>query len=748
VQALKQLRRWLGGASHNEADHASAMAAIAQEDWPAAKVALERCLLAQPGNLDTHLNLAFVSSQLGLGELVHRHAETVLRSRPMDADAHYLLGLEAERKGDRRGAEHRFEQAMHARPDFLPALSAHCRILVNAGEPGGALELLDRSRQRGVEGAELSRLRARVVELLGREAEALASWQSVLAEQPQDTEALRRLSAMAFLRHRPAEAAGLLERLVRVEPQVAGHWADLGNSLVALERFNEAVQAHRKAAALAPRDAILHAQRALALRASGQLSEALQAVELALSLDAKQPQVHVTCGLLRQELGQLTLARRAYEMALSLAPDDLVARSHYLFVLSVSEGVSADQYVEQARLYGQALTRQTASFPAFQHGAWRAAAKGLRIGFVSPDFRQHPVGRFLRDVLCHLPKGPHTWLGFTNASEVDELTEELRSCFDTWVSICGMPHQEAAQTIHRHQVDILIDLAGHTAGNSLGAMALRPASMQLGWLGFFASTGVEQIDAVLADEFCVPVGEEVQFTERVVRLPNLRYCFSRPPRHAGLEVRPAPILERGSWTFGTFQRSVKLNPKTLSAWRRVLQAVPRSRLRLQTPQADTDAGRKDLHDKLLSAGFDLAQIDLLPSAPWLDYLAAHHEVDFILDTFPFTGGTTTCEALWMGVPTLTWEGHSMLTRQGSSLMRVVGLEDWVCVDEDAFVARAIEICAKPEAFNELRLRLRVHAEASPLFDASRFAEGLVSTLESLWDESSCGEPNVPNGLPL
>jgi predicted O-linked N-acetylglucosamine transferase (SPINDLY family) len=261
--------------------------------------------------------------------------------------------------------------------------------------------------------------------------------------------------------------------------------------------------------------------------------------------------------------------------------------------------------------------------------------------------------------------------------------------------------------------------------------------VQASWLGYWASTGVPAMDYLLADSVCVPDEHRGDFTEHVWHLPETRLCFS-PPEDAP-PVAPLPALQAGHVTFGSFQSMVKLNGAVLALWARVLRAVPNSRLRLQALQFADDIGRAVMRRRLTDAGIDPASVDLAPPMSRAAYLAAHAQVDMILDTFPHTGGTTTCEALWMGVPTLALAGRSLLARQGASLLNAAGLMTWTALDEEDFVARATNFAADLSSLARLRRDLRNRIAASALFDARRFAMHLQNAIAQMAAASTTAE---------
>ena len=358
----------------------------------------------------------------------------------------------------------------------------------------------------------------------------------------------------------------------------------------------------------------------------------------------------------------------------------------------------------------------------------------LRIGLVSGDFRTHPVGFFLEGILANLNPARVELVAYSMSPQEDELTARLRPCFVAWNIIVGLSDEVAARKIHDDGIHILIDLTGHTASNRLPMFALKPAPVQVSWLGYFATTGLPAIDYLLADPVSVPETHRDHFTETVWYLPETRLCFTPPANRTGLELTPLPAVQNGYITFGCFQNLTKVNDAVLAAWGRIFFALPEARLRLQNSQMNCSTAREYLQQRLAQVGIMPKRVIMEGSVPREIYLAAYANVDIILDTFPYPGGTTTCEALWMGVPTLTLAGGTLLARQGASMLTCAGLEDWIASDEGDYVTRTLFHASDIHRLAQLRSGLRQKVLASPLFNARRFALHLEDALQNMWQQ--------------
>jgi predicted O-linked N-acetylglucosamine transferase (SPINDLY family) len=354
----------------------------------------------------------------------------------------------------------------------------------------------------------------------------------------------------------------------------------------------------------------------------------------------------------------------------------------------------------------------------------------LRVGYVSADFWSHPVG-FLGGAAIGRHKRPDfTVIAYANQAISDNITAGIAASVDLWRPILGFGDEAVARQIVADGIDILIDLSGHTGGNRLGVFARRPAPLQLSWLGYFATTGLPSIDAILLDDEHIAEGGEARFSEQVVRLPMGRFCYM--PRADMPDPAPPPAEQAKVVTFGSFNNSAKLNAETLDLWARVLQAVPGSRLVLKWNHLTDPLLAARITDRFVSRG--IAAERILPEGAELHdgLLAAYGRIDIALDPMPFTGALTTCEALWMGVPVVTLPGTRAVSRQTHAILARIGLTRWSASDADDYVRIAVGLAGDAATRREMRTGLRERMRASPLCDPAGFVSGLESVYRSLW----------------
>jgi predicted O-linked N-acetylglucosamine transferase (SPINDLY family) len=583
----------------------------------------------------------------------------------------------------------------------------------------------------------------------GRLVDAEAEFAASVALAPDNGEA-QYLYGATLLEQGDAEAAvAPLTRAVAMQPLLAHAHRDLGRALFDAGRVADAEAALRRGTTVVPGQAELHFFLGNVYAESQRFERALECYRAALALQPSMAAAYSNMVPALIHACDFEGAVRAAGSALALDPASISARSNLLMALSRDPDCSLERYLDEARVFGTAvasfgmanaelepalLAASNLAAAAERRRGERAASAALRVGFVSGDLRRHPVGYFLEQVLAHWDHDRMTLVAFANQRGGDDVTERLKRHFDTWHDVAGLDDAQLLRLVRDTGVDVLVDLSGHTPRHRLPVFARRAAPVQVSWLGYWASTGVPAMDYLLADPVSVPEAHRAGFTEAVWWLPQTRLCFS-PPENAP-DVAPLPALARGHVTFGSFQSMVKLNRPVLDLWGLVLAAVPRSRLRLQALQFGDEVSLAAMRRRLADSRIDLDRVDLVGPASRAAYLAAYAEIDVILDTFPHTGGTTTCEALWMGVPTLTIAGRSLLARQGASILTAAGLLDWVAADECDFVDRAVRHCADPQTLDRLRLSMREQVVGSPLFDADRFADSLQEALATMYARAS------------
>lgn len=466
----------------------------------------------------------------------------------------------------------------------------------------------------------------------------------------------------------------------------------------------------------------------IALMSMDRLEEAERACLRAVEVDVASALPSSTLGVIYMKLGNLEKATAAFRRAIEIDPKGDLAYNNLAFCMTHSENADPAELFATHREFGERF--ETPLMAQWQpHPNSKDPERRLRIGFISGDFCRHAVASFFEPVLEHLARDHRLSLhAFSNTPIVDQVTQRMRAQFASWHHVYGMKEDAIAKLVREDEVDILIDLAGHTAHNRLLTLARKPAPVQASWIGYPGTTGLRSVDYFLADRYWVPSEQfRDQFTEQIVYLPALAPFMADalcPP------VNLLPAQHNGYITFGSFNRMDKLRRDVIALWSRLLRAVPDSRMLVGAMPGDGSLG--ELVEWFAAEGIARERLDFRPRASVPVYLQQHYHVDICLDTFPFSGLTTALHSLWMGVPTLTLPGKTVPGRSGLTAMSHAGLEMFIAHDPDDFVRRGIELAADIPALAALRAGMRERCERSPMFRPAQIAEGVSDALRVMW----------------
>ncbi|WP_457442858.1 tetratricopeptide repeat protein [Roseateles sp. P5_E4] len=702
-----------------------------------------RALLAEHPQDGTLWKALSVALQM-LGEDALPALERALALLPDDAELTANLGALLASRQRWPEARAAYERALALQPRLPGAHNNLGNALLALGEPAQALAAFEAALalQPGLVAALGNRGRALLA--LGRHADAAQAFEQAIAARPADA-GLRGHAATAWAAAgRPREAVARLREAVALAPADVAHRFALGNLLQAVGDAAGAVDAwgavlaldasHAEAACnlslLRPQrgEAVLTAalatglageRRAAALAnlgglrlREGRYAQAVAAYRQALDDAPTSPQALSNLAQALRQQGRLDEADVVLSRLIALDPALLTARSDRLLLRAYRQ--QGAQLRSEAQAFGQAVAAPAVARPA-------RAAGPLRVGLVSADLRGHPVGRLAEAWLPALARRCELFV-YANHGADDELTLRLRAAAPRWLHVAGWDDATLAQRIAADGIDVLIDLNGHTGGHRLGVFARRPAPRQLSWLGYAGSTGLAEMDGFIGDRWLLPEGAEAGFVEPLLRLPD-SFTVYAPPAEA-----PAVAMRGGPMCFGCFNALHKLGDEVLALWARVLEAVPDSRLLLKAPGLQHEAERTALLGRWPG---DAARLDLQGPGPLADYLADFGRIDIALDPFPHSGGMTTLDGLWMGVPVLTLPGPAPISRQGLSFMQTLGLApDWVASDAEDYVRLAVRWAADRAGLAALRAGLRERMAVSPLGDAERFAAGWVAQVQA------------------
>jgi predicted O-linked N-acetylglucosamine transferase (SPINDLY family) len=558
-----------------------------------------------------------------------------------------------------------------------------------------------------------------------RFAEAAEHFRRAIALAPQVPESHNNLAAALQRLGDPSGAIPSYQEAIRLAPGVPELHHNLAMALQEVRRFDEAIAACRRAIALRPAYADAYYNLAKALRAQGEVDAAIAANEQSVALRSDNPHALSNLANLLADVGRVDEAIALQRRAASL-PDGFWAASNVLQLMHYHPGYDAARILQEHRQWNMALMR--AVTPARSHENDRAPDRRLRVGYVSPDFRNHVVGANVMPLFRHHDRGAFEIFCYANLkSPADAFTEEFRALSHGWRDISRVDDRQAVELIRQDRIDILVDLTVHTAHNRMPVFARKPAPIQVSFAGYPATSGLETIDYRLTDPYLDPPENEAFSTERLVRLPDSFWCYQ--PDSDEPQVNALPAVGRGFVTFGCLSSFFKINDQVVHLWARVLAAVKDSRLLVLAPRG---SARQRLLASCVREGIEAARVEFADRQPRPGYLRTYHRIDITLDTFPYNAHTTGLDSLWMGVPVVTLAGRTSVSRAGWSQLNNLRLTELAAHDPDEFVRIAIALAADLPRLAQIRRSLRQRMRQSPLMDAPRFARSIETAYRQMW----------------
>jgi FkbM family methyltransferase len=703
-----------------------------------AEAAYRDAIAVEPEFADAHGNLGRLLLDAGrIDEAIESFS--ALASLVSDnPEAHFMLADALSAGGRYEAACSSYEAGLSLAPGVAAAhnnLGASLRHLSRAEEAMASFEAALRIDPELVD-AHFNL--ADMLESRGAADKAIEHFRATVSRQTNDVRSRRRLGRLLLEQGRSDEALQVFRDVLTLEPDSARSHFELGNALSACGHRDEALERFDQAVRLDPNDASAHVNLGYALNDVKRFEEAAQCFREALERDPGLVEAHNNLGGVLQMQGQLRPAMQAYERALEIAPDALYIRSNYLTCLNYHEEALPENVYAEHRRWAELIegTDAPKGAPAIPN---LDPQRRLRIGYVSADLRYHSVAFFMAPIIEHHDRDKFEITCYANVAKPDANTRRLQELCDRWRDIASIDDAEVAAWIRRDEIDILVDLSGHTVGNRLPVFALRPAPVQVTYLGYPNTTGLSSMDYRLTDVMADPPGAtEDLHSETLIRFEDGFLCFQP------LESCP-PIRERHGTgdgegiTFGSFNELLKVTPATVAAWCEILERVPGSSLVIKGTALGDEGTRQIVVNRFREHGIDAGRLRLVGRTQTLEeHLELYNGIDVALDTFPYNGTTTTCEALWMGVPVVTRSGHVHASRVGLSLLTRVGLGDLVAESVPEYVDKAVALAADAQRRSRLRGELRDRMRASPLMDGGVFTRRLESAYRDMW-QSACAQ---------
>jgi protein O-GlcNAc transferase len=726
---------------------------------------LRRATVLAPAAPDGHYNLGVVLAELS------RHDEAIFSFRqatnlkPDFADAFAHLGVSLRAKNQIPAAVEALLRAVSLRPDFAEAFNNLGTVLRQQNKLDDAINAYRRAVSLRPQSADMRKN-------LGNALVAREDWTAAIQEfrqaaeiRPDDPHAHFALGNALHSSGQISEGIESYRKAVSLRPDYAEVYANLGDALHLAGKTDEAIAACKQALAIRPDFHIAHNNLANALQAQGKIDDAIASIRQAIALKPDYADALYNLGNILQLRGQLEEAAAAYRRAIRARADFAAAynnlgkvlkdmrqlddalnafqeamlrrptlaapNSNFLYALHYPQNVDPrmifQEHLQWDRRHARPLARQIRA-----HDNDRHPDRPLRVGYVSADFRRHSVAYFLQSLLANHDPGQVEVFCYSDTPRADETTARFQKMAAHWRDSEKWSNPQLVETIRQDRIDILVDLSGHGSGSRLVAFACKPAPIQVTYLGYPNTTGLSTMDYRFTDATADPPGQtDAFYTEKLVRFAHTFLCYTPPtdaPQISPLSGDTTPI------TFGSFNALAKITPSMLATWSRILQAIPNSRMIIKSHSGLNDAGpRQRLLDIFASCGIDPARINLhahlLSPA---DHLELYHQIHIALDTFPYHGTATTCEALWMGVPVITLAGTTHVSRVGASLLSNLGLPELIANGPDQYVKIAADLANDRARLTELRRTLRDRMADSLLTDGPLFAREVESNYRRMW----------------
>ncbi len=702
-------------------------------------------------------------AQRGELEAAAHLAAAMVEARPDDAKVHITQAVVLSQQGRAADASVALRRALAIEPTDRRALFDLATLLAHQRRPQEALELLERlldlgagdraevhflramaltelhryddalaAADKGLEACggpdELRALRGGVLRALGRFGEALEVQDAVLERAPDFAPAKCEKGWLLRCLGRSAEAIATFDAVLAKQPAYPAALSGKGLAYQDLHRFPEALAAYEQALAIAPSTPEARFGRASTLEKLHRLEEARVAYEELLADQPDNADAHNNLGNVYRNIGMSEAGEVALRRALELQPNRPLTFGNLLLTLLYRPDIDRETLRREHATYGERYGR-----PEGRYTTWPNTLepdRKLKIGIVSAELCQHAVAPWLMPFLEGYDRSRIALSCYSMRLLEDEVTEQIKPLVDGWAVVVGLDDHALAERIRADEIDILIDISGHTTANRLTCFALKPAPVQVHWLGYPYTTGLPAIDYTIMDDTAVHPGDEADFVEEVVKLPNGRFCYQ--PLASAPKVAMPPAMRNGWVTFGSFNNIAKLTDHVLDSWCSLLKRVPHSRLLIKSPSLGIGGSAATLRAAILGRGIGEGRLELRGGSPYGDMLREYGDVDVALDPFPFGGGATTCDALWMGVPVVTLPSWQPVSRQSQGFLEAIGRPEWVAKDVEDYLAIAAKLAGNPLRLQDLRLAQRDEMARSRLCDRAQLVTALEDAFRGMW----------------
>jgi protein O-GlcNAc transferase len=657
--------------------------------------------------------------------------------QPDLAQAYSNLGNTLKDQGKFEEAVSSYKKAIAIQPDLVEAYSNLGDALKGQGKLEEGVSCYKKAISIKPDLAEVYSNLGNALEDQGKLEEAVSSYKKAISIKPDLAEAYYNLGNALEYQGKAEEAVSCFKKAISIKPGYADAYSNLGNVFDGQGKLEEAVLSYKKAISIKPDLVEAYYNLGNPLKNQGKLEEAVSSYKKAISIKPDLVEAYSNLGNIQKNQGNLVEAISSFKKAISIKPELTEVYSNLLFCMNYGNYTGKSLFNEH-KIWNKHQAKYLQTFIC-KHDKGVDSGKKLRIGFVSGDFRKHCVSHFLNPLFKEYNRERLTFYCYSNSNEKDEVTTYQQKMVDEWRNIVEQEDQVVVEMIQKDQIDILVDLSGHTKGNRLVVFASKPAPVQVTWLGYPNTTGLTTIDYRFTHHIADPPGLSDQLhSEKLFRLADGFLCY-QPPDIAP-DITELPLKRNGYITFGSLNNLAKTTPEVIKVWSQILKAVPGSKLLLKSKALTCPVVLDKYLSLFLKESIDSDRLITLQYSPTTQaHLSKYGKIDISLDTFPYNGTTTTCESLWMGVPTVVLRGERHASCVGASIINQVGLDNLITDSVDDYIKTAISLAKDKSKLESLRAGMRNRMKNSYLCDNKGFSVNMEKAFRSMWIEWCRGE---------
>lgn len=692
-----------------------------------------KILEIRPDNGDAYINLAVALKADGRLDEGVSACRKVLELYPENIKTYFILGDLLKDQGKSEEAITCYNNAIAVDPNCPDVYISLGNVFAERGNNKDAVLSYKKAIMLNADYPEAYNNLGNALKRQGDMEEAILCYRKALKLEPDNMIALNNLGNALKARGKLEEAVACYENALSIDPEYAEAYNNLGNALSSKGKTDEAVLCFQKALKLRPDNVKTYNNFGGALRKQGKLSEAVEAFKKSLEIEPCYAEAYNNMAGVLLKQGNVPKAIESYQKALAIRPDFAMAHSNLLLACNYQDHMDPEWLFSQHRNWAKIHAIENMD-KRHHRPEFSLQDRKLRLGYVSPDFRIHSVAYFLKAIIEAHDRSGFKIFCYSDVICPDEITRAFARNVDCFKNIAGIDNKTVADQIRRDKIDILVDLAGHTAGSRLIMFSMKPAPIQVTYLGYPNTTGLETLDYRLTDFWADPPGlTDHLYTEKLVRLPYGFLCYT-PPEESP-EIEKTGNLDSGRIVFGSFNNLTKITPEVVKAWAKILTQVHNGKMVLKSGSFADPETRNRLIDHFFRNGVGRGQIELVSHIPSMfDHLQLYNRIDIGLDTFPYNGTTTTCEALWMGVPVITLAGRTHGSRVGASLLSNVGLAEFIADSVEDYVEKGISLAYNIRKLKSIHRDLRSRMTRSFLMDAARFTGSLERAYRRMFSE--------------